>query len=112
MGHQLMEKILSLSYFRKADRMSINMFKSKTLALYQMLRPKMIDRWKFTHDELLKDTMDYMDMIILRPSEFKLSTAIIIFGNLNQFCEDYKLTSTSMWTGRSSESKKGDVYSV
>jgi len=95
----------------KSDPMTEHQFRSDTLNFYQLLRPKIIDYVRRRREQEYKEFIDNMDWFLMNFRKFSTKDAIIAFNNLNQFCEEYKLTSTTMWTG-TAQRLGTDVYNV
>jgi len=90
----------TLLFVKKRNKMLACTFKSDVLNFYQFLRPKLLQKKEY-HG--LCQTLDYF---LYNPTKFTLSDAFATLTNLNQFCEDYKLTSTAIWSGQT----KSDIY--
>lgn len=104
-------QIQTLLFLKRRDKFAINQFKANVLTFYQFLRPKMSDIISSYHKQQYIETMHILDFFIDHPLQFDISSAIITFNNLNQFCEDYKLTSTAFYAGYGTMKEK-DVMNV
>jgi hypothetical protein len=98
----------SLLFLNRKDRVAESQYKASVLTFYQFLRPKMIDHSK--HDKPTQENVASLDYFIVNPSKFDIRDAIMCYNILNQFCEDYRLTSTISWSGYGK--KSNDIYNA
>jgi len=103
-------KTQALIYIGRNDPMTLFQFLSDTLNFYQFLRPKMAEYVNSKGDKHFLNFMKMMDNFSMHPLKFTPKQAIMAYININDFCEKYKLTSTTMYTGFASRSI--DVYSA
>lgn len=80
-------------------------FKSETLAFFMGMRPKILDY--SAKDKEYAHLIKFGDYFIPRPDKLQIGDAVRLFLGINQFCEDYRLTSTTFYMGSSSESEGG-----
>lgn len=93
--------IQQFMFIGKYPEHSIAFFKSEVMAFYVFIRPKMIDFIKV--DREYSKLIDYSDCFIGQPSKLKYSDAVRIWVGINQFCEEYRLTSTTIYHGTSTD---------
>lgn len=95
-------QLQTLLYMRKRNKMLASQFKSEVLNFYEFIRPKIINHIAAKKDSKYSSLVKILDYFMEHPLKFTLADAIKTFINLNQFCEDYKLTSTAVWAGTAS----------
>ncbi len=103
----LYSDIQRFRHMKKYPRALVAVFKSEVMAFYIFLRPKILlqsMRQGFTD---YKQIMNYADGFLMKPRTLTLGRAILVYIILNQFCEDFRLTSTTFYSGRS---VGGDTY--
>ena len=92
-------------------------FKADILNFYTFLRSKIYDfintKGNSSERQHYQEFCKTMNFYIMRPKMFKLANAMYSYFQLIQFCEDYKLSSTTFWTGQTQvqgDSQSGDTY--
>lgn len=79
------------------DRMTKLGFVADVITFYSYLRPKILDHVRRKHDSALKEFVAYMDRFVLHPNNFNETYALLAYAELNDFCEKYRLTSTTIY---------------
>lgn len=102
-------KMNQMKLLGRADRMTELGFIADVLTFYQFLRPKILDHLSRRTDKDLQELVESMDVFILQPRQFTVTFAIMVFSQLNYFCEAYKLTSTTIYK---STEYRNDTYHV
>lgn len=101
---------------RKTDIISTYRFVSDVIQFYSFLRPKI---FRHMANIKMKNTDEYnrynsltgtLDYYVLYPRRLGIENAVMLFNVLNQFCEDYNLTNTAMWTGQAAA--HGSIYNA
>jgi hypothetical protein len=101
-------QVNAMLFLGRKDRLAEAQYKAAVLTFYQFLRPKMLDYSKF--DPITALNIVKMDFFIMQTRAFTVRNAVMCFNFVNQFCEDYKLTSTTHATGYAK--RKDDIYNV
>lgn len=112
--HAMMQKNMLMG---RQDNDLKNRFKADVLNFYIFLRPKIYDYSMSVTDNEIKQTYDSfiktMNFYVMRPKKFDLSTAMYAYMNILQFCEDYRLTATTYWSGGTKGGNTGgDIMNV
>jgi hypothetical protein len=93
-----------MKYIGRSDPMTEYQFRSEVLEFYRYLRPKIVEfigraNTNNIDRETYKKFINSMDWFERHFKRFSTDGATVAFSNLNQFCEQYKLTSTIYYSG-------------
>lgn len=110
--HAMLQKYMLMG---RKDSQLKNQFKADVLNFYIFLRPKIYD---IQHGKNKSIATTYsvfteaMNHFVMRPHQFDLSNSIVAYQTLVQFCEDYRLTATTFWTGTTQNNDSNDKKDV
>jgi hypothetical protein len=99
--NQLFTDLLHFSHMSKSSRQHLGRFKAEVLGLYMLVRPKLLEyiRRNAYNKSKYESVTIVADNFYRNPLLLTTSGAMELYRILNEFCEDYKITSTLYYTG-------------